>query len=320
MNYIMKRTIGVIITLLLTYSAVFSQQEAQFTQYMFNNLSINPAFAGSKGAICATGLARQQWMGFEDMEGENVSPQTFLFSLDAPIRVLHGGAGITIYNDKLGYENNIGVKLSYAYRFNIADGEMSAGVQAGFLNKSIDFSKFRPLEDNDPLLMSTSKETAMLIDFSAGVFYKVPNQYYVGLSASQLSQANGAIGSIEQKLKTHFFLTGGYQYVLPSFPSLEIIPSVLIKTDGVSAQYDVTAMGKYNNKFWGGVNYRVQDAVSIIIGMNYMNMNIGYSYDITTSALGRQGRSSGSHEIMIGYCFKIEIEKPRRSYKNTRFL
>ena len=81
-----------------------------------------------------------------------------------------------------------------------------------------------------------------------------------------------------------------------------------------------SAMAKYNNKFWGGVNYRVQDAVSIIIGMQYRNLNIGYSYDITTSALGSQGRSSGSHEIMIGYCFKIEIEKPRRSYKNTRFL
>ncbi len=316
----MKRTFGLIITLLLTCTAVFSQQEAQFTQYMFNNLSMNPAFAGNKGAICATGLARQQWMGFEDAEGENVAPQTFLFSMDAPIRVLHGGAGITIFNDKLGYENNIGLKLAYAYRFNIADGEMSAGINAGFLNKSIDFSKFKPIESNDPLLTSTSKESAMLIDFAVGVLYKVPNKYYVGLSASQLTQAGGSIGSVEAKLKTHFYITGGYQYVLPSLPSLEIIPSMLIKTDGVSAQYDVTAMAKYNNKFWGGVNYRVQDAVSIIIGMQYRNLNIGYSYDITTSALGSQGRSSGSHEIMIGYCFKIEIEKPRRSYKNTRFL
>lgn len=315
-----KRTLAVILTLTLTSTIVFSQQEAQFTQYMFNNLAMNPAYAGVKGAICATGLARQQWMGFEDIEGESVAPQTYLFSLDAPIRVLHGGAGLTIYNDKLGYENNIGVKLAYAYRFNIADGEMSGGVQVGFLNKSIDFSKFKPLEDNDPLLVSTSKESAMIMDFAFGAFYKVPNRYYVGISASQLSQASGEIGSITQKLKTHFYLTGGYQYVIPGFPSLEIIPSVLIKTDGVSAQYDVTAMGKYNNKFWGGVNYRVQDAVSIIIGMNYKNLNFGYSYDITTSALGRKGRSSGSHEIMVGYCFKIEIEKPRRSYKNTRFL
>lgn len=320
MYLIMKRLLGLISILIITQTAVHSQQEAQFTQYMFNNLAINPAFAGVKGAICATGLARQQWMGFEDMEGENVAPQTYLFSLDAPIRVLHGGAGLTVFNDKLGYENNIGVKLSYAYRFNIADGEMSAGVQVGFLNKSIDFSKFKPLEANDPLLASTSKESTMFIDFAAGAFYRVPNQYYVGLSASQLMQSAQEIGSIEQKLKTHIYLTGGYEYVIPSFPSLEILPSVLIKTDGVSAQYDITALGRYNNKFWGGVNYRVQDAVSIILGMNYKNLNFGYSYDITTSALGRKGRSSGSHEIMVGYCFKIEIEKPRRSYKNTRFL
>ena len=320
MNLIMKRISGLIFILIMTHTAVFSQQEAQFTQYMFNNLAINPAYAGLKGSICATGLVRQQWMGFKDMEGMNVAPQTYLVSLDAPIRVLHGGAGLTIYNDKLGYEDNIGVKLAYAYRFNIADGEMSAGVQVGFLNKSIDFSKFKPLEADDLVLTSKSKESTMFIDFAAGVFYKVPNQYYVGISASQLSQSSQEIGSLEQKLKTHFYLTGGYEYVIPGLPSLEILPSVLIKTDGVSAQYDVTAMGRYNNKFWGGVNYRVQDAVSILLGMNYRNLNFGYSYDITTSALGRKGRSSGSHEIMVGYCFKIEIEKPRRSYKNTRFL
>ncbi len=320
MKYISIKSLGAIIALLITSTTVFSQQEAQFTQYMFNTLSMNPAYAGAKGSICATGFFRQQWTGFEDMEGENVAPQTFLFSMDAPIRALHGGAGLTIFNDKLGYENNIGLKLNYAYRFNIADGEMSAGVAAGFINKSIDFSKFKPIDESDPLLVSTSKESTMMIDFAIGAFYKVPNQYYVGLSASQLSQASSSVGSVTAKLKTHIYLTGGYQYVIPSMPSLEIIPSVLIKTDGVSAQYDVTAMAKYNNRFWGGVNYRVQDAVSILLGMNYKNLNFGYSYDITTSALGREGRSSGSHEIMIGYCFKIEIEKPRRSYKNTRFL
>ena len=107
----------------------------------------------------------------------------------------------------------------------------------------------------------------------------------------------------------------------------EITPSTLIKTDGVSLQFDVNAMVDYlNNKFWAGLSYRKTDAVVIMLGLKpfgpgpYENLKIGYSYDITTSAMGGSGMSSGSHEIYVGYCFKIEMVKPVESYKNLRFL
>jgi type IX secretion system PorP/SprF family membrane protein len=117
-------------------------------------------------------------------------------------------------------------------------------------------------------------------------------------------------------LKRHFYATAGYDLVFPSNPSYIITPSIFIKTDGVSAQYDFNGLVKYNNKIWGGVTYRLNDAFGILLGTTVKEVNIGYAYDIPTSRLG----SAGSHEIMVKYCFKLEREKTRSSYRNTRFL
>jgi len=98
------------------------------------------------------------------------------------------------------------------------------------------------------------------------------------------------------------------------------MPSVLVKTDAASTQFDINALLKYNNQFWGGVSYRQTDAIVAMVGASFKDINIGYAYDITTSAMGENKRSSGSHEIMLGYCFKIEIERIPQSYRNVRFL
>lgn len=319
MRLLMKKIFSALLFIVFLGLQGWSQQEAQFTHFMFNNMAINPAFAGASEAICFTGLARQQWMGIKDIDGTNVSPQTLLVSMDAPLNVLHGGLGGTIFQDQLGYEKNVGLRMNYAYRFNAGNGIMALGAQVGFLNKSIDFSKFRPLEDGDPVLASQAKESNFTTDFGFGGFYKVPGKFYLGLSAVQLSNAKQPIGNADYSNKRHYYLSAGYEYPLPDYPEFEIDPSLLIKTDGVSAQYDVNALVRYNNKFWGGVSYRVQDAIAILLGMNIKNFRVGYSYDITTSKLTQAG-SAGSHEIMVGYCFKIIIEKPRKSYRNTRFL
>ena len=155
-----------------------AQQEAQFTQHPYTILPFNPGYAGSSGAICVGTLFRQQWTGFEDPNGESTSPQDILFMVDAPIKLLRGGVGVSIIKDKLGYEDNIGVKLGYAYRLNIGMGTLGIGAQAGFLNKNIDFTKFVSIQPDDPRLINRSTESDMLIDLSFGLFYKVPNQYY----------------------------------------------------------------------------------------------------------------------------------------------
>lgn len=335
----MKKIYFFVVVSLLSLS-VFAQQDAQFTQNMFTNMAINPGYAGISKQICITTLYRQQWTGFTDIYTDKTSgevkthkgaPQTILLTLDAPIRVLHGGLGLSVYNDKLGFENNIGVKLAYSFHLNLPVGVLGFGLQAGFLNKTIDFSKFNPLDESDPLLISGDKKNTFMTDIAFGAFYNIPGKAYVGLSSNQIIESQINLGTgFNSKLKRHYYLTGGYHWTLPNNPDWELSPYLLIKTDFASAQYDITAMCKWRNMIWAGLSYRVQDAVAIIIGAYPLNqpsmspalqnLRIGYSYDITTSALGRNKRSSGSHEIMLGYCFKIEIKKNITKYINTRFL
>ncbi len=312
----------------LTLPAMFvsAQQEAQFTQHNYAILPFNPGYAGSNGAICLTSLVRQQWMGFQDPNGENTSPQSLLFTLDAPVKLLRGGLGLSIMKDQLGYENNINVKFGYAYRLNIGMGTLGLGLQAGFQNKTIDFTKFVPIQDGDQRLIGRSSESDMIFDLSFGAFYKVPNQYYIGIASTQMLQQEGNLSNTGVELKRHFFINGGYEWVYPNNPSFVFEPSLFIKTDFVSAQYDISAIAKYNSQFWGGLSYRFQDAVALILGVrpfttgSMAGLHIGYSYDFTTSDLGRSGRSIGSHEIMLRFCFNIERPIVFESYKNTRML
>lgn len=306
----------------------YGQQEAQFSHNMFNILSYNPAFAGSNDQICLNILGRQQWIGLSetnpDNETYNVSPQTFLFSMDAYIKPIRGGIGAVVYKDKLGHEDNVGLKFGYAYKRTIGPGQASIGVQAGFLNKTINYGGFFPIDEGDPLLQG-AKESDMIFDVSAGLFYKVPGEYYAGISSSQLLQTqsdfSGTSSLGSPKLKRHYFLVGGYNYTLPNNPSFELMPSLFIKTDFVSAQYDINCLVMYNQQFWGGLSYRVDDALVLLAGaVPYDGFKIGIAYDFSTSALGSQGRSYGSAEVYIGYCFKIEIPPVVSSYKNVRFL
>lgn len=315
--YIMRSKIFTLLLLLFCANTfVFAQQEAQFSQFMFNTMAINPGYAGSNGAICLNAFARQQWLGFKDADGSNTAPQTFLFSIDAPIKFLHGGLGAVVTKDKIGFEDNTSVKLAYAYRVNIGSGFLGIGAEGVFIDKKIDFSKFKPIDPADPLLLNPSKQSNFYTDFAFGVYYNVPGKFYTGISAINLSEPEG----LNYKLKRTYYISGGYEYVLPGNPDFEIDPHVLIKTDFASAQYDVAAILKYQNKFWGGLSYRVQDAVTILIGMNLKDFKIGYSYDLTTSKMGGSGKSSGSHELFLRYCFKIEFPKIPKSYKNTRYL
>jgi type IX secretion system PorP/SprF family membrane protein len=259
------------------------------------------------------------------------APQTLLVTVDAPIRALHGGLGVTIFKDKLGFEDNIGAKLAYSYHLNVGPGVLGLGLQLGLLNKSIDFDGFNPIDENDPLLAASGKQSTMMFDMAFGAFYNLPGKAYVGLSSSQLIQSKMKIQGLEDsQLKRHYYLTGAYHWQIPNAPDWELSPYVMIKSDFASTQYDFTAMCKWKNMIWAGVTYRHQDAIAILVGAYpfnqpsmspaLANLRIGYAYDITTSQLGGSGRSGGTHEIMLGYCFKIEIPTHVTKYINTRFL
>jgi type IX secretion system PorP/SprF family membrane protein len=316
-------------------TGLYAQQEPQFTQNMFNRVYTNPGFAGLGEDICVTGLGRQQWVGFKDSEGEKVAPETFIIGIDAPVRILRGGLSALVSQDQIGFTKTIVLRFGYTYIREMGFGKLGIGVQFGFNNRTVDFSKFIAVDPNDQLLQQVSgEESEILIDGSFGAVYEVPDQYFIGLSVNQVLQTKGkelanwstnvdstTSGSFLYKmtLDRTFYLQGGYDFVFRNHPNFAILPYAMVKFDRAAVQVDIAALLEFKGMFWGGLNYRLQDAVSVIVGLQYKNFKLGYSYDITTSKLGL-GRTGGSHEIMLKYCFKIVPDKGRKSYRNTRFL
>lgn len=298
-----------------------AQQLPQYSQYMFNKIAYNPGFAGATDGICIGGLIRQQWVGFKETNAEgssfNVAPETYVVSVNSPVRALRGGLAATIIQDKIGFQEDISVNLIYAYQTMLGSGDLGIGLQFSIINKTLDFNKLEPPGDkgNDPVLNDRAEESDIYLDGGIGFYYSVPDNFYLGLSILQLRQAEKQDGTGMQ-LKRQVNMIGGYELTLPNSPSIDILPSVMVKTDGNSVQYDLSALLRYNNKIWGGLTYRYQDAIALILGMQYKDFNIGYSYDVPISAIG----SFGSHEIRVGYCFKIEVDKFKKIYRNTRFL
>lgn len=301
--------------LLLTSSLIslvsLAQQDPQFSQNMFSRLSINPAYAGSNGAICATLIGRNQWVGFEG------APKTGILSLDAPVSLLHGGLGLNLGYDELGFEQTMSFRLAYAYRLEMPSGNLGIGIDAGIMQKSIE-GNFIYNDLGDPSIpASGSGISATAPDFSLGVYYNNDN-LFVGFSSTHLSEGDLKYGTVQSAISRHYYIMAGYSYDLTS--SLTLKPSTLIKTDAASTQFDLNINALYNNQFWGGLSYRMSDAIVAMVGLNITdNLKFGYAYDITTSALKKH--SSNTHEIMLSYCFNVKTSpKQPTIHGNTRDL
>jgi len=295
------------------------QQEPQITMNRFNSMAVNPGYAGLRDAICVTGFIREQWMGIEDADGNKVSPQTFIISGDSPVKLLHGGVSATIMQDKIGYFKDVYVKLGYSYKRPFLNGQLGLGLNVAFLNKSLDFGKLKPVDSGDPLLNGGNAST-MFTDMGIGAFYLEPDGLFVGFSASQLLEGTRSLGSgdggTDFKLRRHYYATAGYEISWIRNPAYVLIPSIFTKFDGSTFQVDLNATVEYNRRFWGGFSYRFQETTALMVGMNVKDISFGYAYDIPLSRIG----GAGSHEVMLRYCFKLELEKARKSYRNTRFL
>ena len=298
-------------------SFIYGQQPTLITHYMFLNMAVNPAFAGNSGGISATGLVRQQWIGWKSTDGTNPTPQTYLITVDSPIRFLHGGVGGSVTQDQIGAFKNITVKLGYAYKMEVGSGDLSIGGQLDLQNIGYDASKFKPVDSGDPVLSGLEgKASAMMVDAGVGAYYKVPEKYYLGFSIDNLLGSHAK--KMAYSLRRTFYLAGGYQWSIPDHPAFELLPSALIMYDQAAFQLNASALLMYNNKFYGGLGYRLQDAVSLLAGVQIKSIRIGIAYDISTSAM--HSYNSGGMEVMVNYCFKIDIDKFRKSYRNTRFL
>ena len=297
-------------------SLSFAQQDPQYTQYMFDRLSTNSGVAGTSGNICVGALLRQQWSGFDG------APKTGLINVQGPIAKINSGVGLSVYFDKLGQQKGTIARLHYAYHFKPGGGTgtLGVGVYAGLSSRSLgnQWVAVDPVTDDDAI--PDNGTSASGFDMGAGIYYQ-NQKLWAGLSSTQLPETE--LTSVSIKNKRHYYLQGGYKHDLN--PDLSLLPSLLIKSDGTSTQFDISALAMYKQMVWLGVSYRTEDAVAPIIGYQMAtgkdkkNMfKIGYSYDVTTSEL--KNYSSGSHEIMLNYCFRIVKPPVIEIYGHPRFL
>jgi type IX secretion system PorP/SprF family membrane protein len=316
----MKNALVVVALILMLPFPVKAQQDPLFSQYMFNQLAINPGAAGNEDMVNMAALIRQQWVGFEG------APSVTDFTIHAPFNLfgIPSGAGLSIINDKLGFDKNLSFNASYAYRLALGKGFLGMGFTMGIMNRALepewsipDGPDFQP-PSNDRLIPN-NKESEVAFDLGIGAFYR-NDKVFAGISTTHLNQPKIKFSTTEGStfIKRHYYATAGYKIILPN-PLFELTPSFFIQSDGSIIHFHVNGMLTYNKKVWGGVSYRPGEALVAMIGTELFNgIKVGYSYDYSTTSI--HNYSSGSHEFMIGYSFSISVDRTSEKYKSVRFL
>ena len=316
----MKNIFCFLLIYIIANLAAIAQQDPQFTFNKMTQLTVNPGYAGSDGVFTGVILNRYQWVGIEG------APQTLLFSIGGATEIFgaESGVGLNIVNDELGFQKNISVGIDYAYRKKISWGNLGIGASLGFYNMAFDSGNegwvspdgsYWSEYADDPGVPADGSQ--MALDLGFGV-YLSSTDYYVGASVTHLNQASLLFGDQARTyLARHYYLSAGYNISLAD-PLFEIQPAVFLKTDMVSYQADITIDLVYKKRYSAGLNYRLNDAVGVLLGFEMANgLRIGYAYDIMTSALARYG--DGSHEIFLGYSFDLGKNRSKK-YKSVRFL
>jgi len=304
------------LTWLLAISSIYgcwSQQEAMFTQYMFNGLAINPAYAGSHQTLEFTALAREQWTGLDG------APSTQTFTAHSPLKNRSIGLGLSVIHDKIGVTSQFGVYGAYSYRIQFNNkGVLSMGLQAGFTQYQEDLTKLQGSirDPNDPNF-SQDQISKFMPNFGAGLYYYT-KRFYMGLSAPHLVQNkldNIETAYSEARQKRHYFYTTGYVFDLSR--SVKFKPNLLFKVvEGAPLEIDINANFLFQELLWLGVSYRSFDSFDAIVQLNVTEQfSIGYAYDFaTTTELKRL--HSGSHELMLNY----RLKPPRRRMLTPRYF
>ena len=287
--------------LMLCVNSIYSQQEAQYSQYMYNTISVNPAYAGSRNVLSVLALHRSQWVGFDG------APTTSTFSINTPIPETNLGLGISAISDRIGptEQNTFSGDISYTIRLN-EKTNLSFGVKGTASFFSFDQYKVTPFQANDPKWRSVS--TRLSPNFGVGTFLH-SDQYYLGVSIPNIMESNfyndNDIAINSQRM--NYYLIGGYVFDVSN--SIKFKPAVVSKiVTGAPVQLDLSGNAMFMNKFVLGAAYRWDAAVSGLAGFQVNDaLFIGYSYDFDTTSLSRY--NFGSHEVFIRYEFVYKKDK-----------
>ncbi len=295
---------------LLSCTVGIAQQLPQFTQYMYNTISINPAYAGSRETLSVVGLHRSQWVGFDG------GPVTQTLSIHSPLRNDKIGLGMSVINDKLGDERFTYLYGDFSYTIKTGEKtELAFGIKAGFTSYTLDRSA-ADAPGTDPGIYGVNDRWSP--NLGAGVYWH-SNKWYLGLSTPRLltndyndDNSNGQEYAALERVSYYF--TGGYVFDLSE--STKLKPAFLVKAvNGAPLSFDITANFLFNEKFWLGGGYRVSQNTSAIAGLADFQvskqMRIGYAYEYPLSDVSSY--TGGTHEILIMFeLFKMKrIKSPR---------
>ncbi|WP_277014769.1 PorP/SprF family type IX secretion system membrane protein [Flavobacterium lindanitolerans] len=288
----MKKIIIFFVWILVGASA-FAQQDAQYTQYMYNTININPAYAGSRGVLSVFGLHRTQWVGLDG------APVTNTVSINTPINGTNIGMGLSFVNDRIGPtdENAISADISYTVKTS-ETFKLSFGIKATANMFNLDVNKLNPADQGDPRLMNLNNNFTPNI--GAGAYFH-SDKMYLGLSVPNFFETHRYDDnsvSVNQE-RMNFYLIGGYVFDLS--PSIKFKPAFLMKAvKGAPLQADVSGNFLFNDKLTLGVAWRWDAAVSAMAGFQITEgLFVGYGYDLETTKLANY--NSGSHEIFLRF-------------------
>ncbi|GGF18406.1 PorP/SprF family type IX secretion system membrane protein [Flavobacterium limi] len=299
-------TYFILICSIITFSAR-AQQDPEYTQYMYNTMAVNPAYAGSTGVLEATLLHRSQWVGISG------APQTQSFSIHAPLRNEKIGLGLSVVNDKIGPSSELYLDGNFSYSLALGyEKRLAFGLKAGMRMLNIDWTKGRYYDPND-VLLNQNIDNQMKLAVGAGVYYYT-DKWYVGVAVPSFIK-NDYYDDVQESIsydRLHYYFMGGYVFDLN--PNLKFKPAFLIKAvSGAPLTADVSANFMLYEKFVIGAAYRTDDSVSVLAGFQISrNFYLGYAFDYTVSELNKY--NDGSHEIILKYQFnknESKIKSPR---------
>jgi type IX secretion system PorP/SprF family membrane protein len=302
----MMKTTGLILILLIASVTAYSQQDPMYSQYVFNGLLINPAYAGTHDALNATLLYRNQWVNISG------APKTGLFAVDAPVKSQKIGVGLNVEYDKIGVTSHTGISGAYAYQIPLLHGKLSFGLQVGVGFSKSDFTSVQYSQDSqvDEAFEKNIFET--LPNFGIGLYY-YNDRFYAGYSVPQI--AGKVIQNliyensegVHLDLANHHFLTAGYKFNLS--PDMAFKPSVLLKyVTGAPLETDLNGIVTFYDILALGISYRSGASMDFLAQVKISNQFcVGYAYEYATNDLNTF--SNGSHEIMLQYLFNFTRNK-----------